>query len=140
MTKSKKQALTPEVDEMTPEIEALLAQFTDEEVKTGIIAGPGYPEALRHTPESFAKLLESAIIEPSLDRLLKDARDAARMSLREMAEALCVSRARAHQLEQAGANLQLETLQRAAEALGYDVQVTFIPRDEDKAALTAPVP
>lgn len=47
---------TPEVDQVTPELEILLAQFTDEEIETGVIARAS-PTATNelHTPTTLAR-------------------------------------------------------------------------------------
>ena len=135
-----KKRTTPHVDQVTPELEALLAQFSDEEIATGVIAPASTPTPTeRHTPDTLLAHLGDALVERSLAQLLHSARTAASFSLADMAERLGVSRSRVHQLEQEGANLELQTLGRCASALGYDVQVVFVPREHDKPTLTAPV-
>jgi DNA-binding XRE family transcriptional regulator len=130
----------PRVDQVTPELEALLAQFSDEEIASGIIArGTTSTPTERHTPEALLEHLDDALLQRSLAELLRSARTTADFSLADMAERLGVSRSRVHQLEQEGANLELQTLLRCASALGYDMRVVFVPREHDKPALTAPV-
>ena len=61
MSQWKRQA--PAVDQVTPELEVLLAQFTDEEIETGVIAcgGSDGGAAQGHTAESLRAYLEDAL-------------------------------------------------------------------------------
>ena len=137
---STKKRPTPHVDQVTPDIEALLAQFSDEEIATGVItpaAAPAPAERLTHA--ALLAHLSDALVERSLAQLLHSARTTSSFSLADMAERLGVTRSRAHQLEQEGVNLTILTLQRCASALGYDAQVVFVPREPEKPTLVAPV-
>ena len=138
---AKKKRSAPEVDQVTPELEALLGQFSDEEIESGVVARPAGSSEPRYRsdPADLQKRLSSALCEESLARLLRSARATAHFSLADVASRLSVSRGWIHQLEQEGANLQLGTLHRLADALGYDVQVSFVSREEDKPTLTAPL-
>lgn len=137
---STKKRPVPEVDQVTPELEALLAQFTDEEIETGIMTrGPRVQPDQEHTPTSLRGLLADAMLQESLAQLLSCARATADYSLADMAERLGVTRSRAHQLECAGANLELKTLERCAQALGYEARVVFVPKNDDRPVLAAPV-
>lgn len=53
----------PDVDQVTPELKALLAQFTDEEIETGVIEGPAIGDAERHTVAELLDLLNDARLE-----------------------------------------------------------------------------
>lgn len=138
---SAKKKPAPEVDEASPELEALLAEFREEEVATGVVARP--TEAAVRTRTYDASELQQrfmdALLEESLARLLRSARSTADLSLADVAERLRVSRSWVQQLEREGANLQIDTLNRLANALGYDVHVSFIARSEDKPTLSAPL-
>ncbi|MBA2665717.1 MAG: helix-turn-helix transcriptional regulator [Trueperaceae bacterium] len=138
---STKKRPVPEVDQVTPELKALLAQFADDEIATGVIARGGIAAtaAESHTAAALQDCLADAILEQSLAQLLRSARTTAELSLADMAERLGVTRGRVHQLEQEGANLELRTLQRCASALGYDMRVMFVPREADKPVLSVPI-
>jgi len=138
---NKRKRPQPEVDVVTPKIEAMLDRFTDEEIATGVVARPPGTPAPGPTYDAVTlqERLANALLETSLGRLLRAARSTADLSLDDVAQRLQVSRARVHQLEQEGANLQLDTLARLAGALGYDVRISFIARDDDVPSLDAPL-
>ncbi len=62
---SSKNRPVPDVDQVTPELEALLAQFTDEEIETGVIArdGTAVGDAERHTVAALPDRLNDARLE-----------------------------------------------------------------------------
>lgn len=124
---------TPEVEQVTPELENLLAQFTDEEIETGVIARATSPAAPSesHTPTTLQHLLDTALLERSLAQLLRSAREAAGLSLADTAKRSGLTPERVQELEQEGADIELHTLDRYANALGYDLQIVFIPRGGD---------
>lgn len=53
----------PEVDQVTLELEALLVQFTDEEIETGVVArgGTATETAERHNAAALRDLLAGAL-------------------------------------------------------------------------------
>jgi len=128
----------PEMDQVTPELDTLLAQFTDEEIETGVIAHSAVATSTEHhTTETLQRHLNAALFERSLAQLLRSARAAAGLSLADVAQRLGVTRSRVHQLEHEGANLELHTIQRYASTLGYDVRIVLVPRDGGTQALCA---
>lgn len=133
----------PEVDEVTPRIRELLERFSPEQIETGIVQrrehGDTGGEATLYDQERLEGELRSALLERSLGRLLRSARAASGLSLAEVGECLGVSRGRVHQVEQEGVNIEIGTLRRVADALGYDVQVTLVPRDRERTPLVAPL-
>lgn len=82
-------------------------------------------------------LLARALLERSLAQLLRSAREAAGLSLADTAKCVGLTRSRVEELEREGADHELHTLQRYANALGYDLQIVFIPRGGDAPALRA---
>lgn len=119
----------PEVDPETPELKALLEQFSDAEIETGVLTrGAVAADSERHTAKSLEVLLGRAILERSLGRLMRSARANAGLSLADVAQRLGVTRSRVHQMEREGANLELHTVERYANALGYEVRVVFVTR------------
>ena len=131
----------PEVDEVTPELEVLLAQFSKEELESGVVTGTGGAAVLGRADDASAvkRRFVAALAERSVARLLRSARSKAGLSLADVAQRLRVSRSWVQQVERDGANLQLDTLRRVADALGYDVHVSLVARGEDEASLTAPL-
>lgn len=129
----------PEVDEVTPELAALLDEFSDSELTTGVVEAPqGTLDGATMSAEEIATAYETAVLAESLSRLLRLARSSKQLSLAALAKRLKVSKARVHQLEDEGANLEMSTLCRFADALGYDVLLTLKDRD-DGNTITAPV-
>lgn len=125
------------------EIGSRIEAFSRSEVESGIVsaqrgrvlAGSGL------TPDDIMGRLDEALIEASLARLLRTARDRAGLTLAELAERLGVSRGRVHQLERDGANLELGTVGRLAAALGYEARIAFLPHESSvDSALIAPLP
>ena len=50
------QIRNPEVDEVTPELLELLAQFTEEEIASGVVASPNNTEQVGVTPDEIVQL------------------------------------------------------------------------------------
>lgn len=139
--KTASDAELPETEvELTPDMLEFLAGFTPEEIETGVVSN-GRPSTLgSHTFEDLKDAYRSALVEHTVGGMLRTAREEQEHSLRDTAEALGVSRSRAHQLEQPGANLRIDTLQRYADAYGYSVQVALIPRTSDRRRIVALLP
>ncbi|MDZ7801831.1 MAG: helix-turn-helix transcriptional regulator [Trueperaceae bacterium] len=138
---AKRKKPAPDVDEVTPELKDLIAHFSEEEVETGVVVRSTDAPAStrRYDAYDVQRRFEAARAERSLSRLLRSARSTAGLSLADVAERLGVSRSWIQQVEKEGANLQIDTLRRVADALGYDVHVSFVARDEDEPSLTAPL-
>ena len=131
---------SPNVDRVTPELETVLAQFTDEEIETGVIARDATTNGStseRHTATTLHDLLATARRERSIARLLSSARETAGLSLADTAKRIGVTRSRVQQLEREGANLELNVLHRYAHAPRYDLQIVFVPRGDDTPTLRA---
>lgn len=124
----------PEVDHVSPELKALLGTFTDEEITTGEVRPPEESSVGgAMTADEIEAELGTAILEEDLAALLRKARTSKKLSLKEVGQRLRVSKTRVHQLEEKDANLEVATLCRVADALGYDVMVTFTERKEGKS-------
>lgn len=130
----------PDQDPTAEGIASMLERFTSDEVQSGVIERVGGECASGQTLDEVREALVDALLQDSLSALLQSARASAHLSLADVAERLRVSRSWIHQLEQDGANLQLATLARLADALGYDVSVTFVARDGERPPLSAPLP
>ena len=129
----------PDPGETTEEVASLLERFTADEVESGIVERSGSERGPASSFDEFRQSFADALLQDSLSTLLQSARSTAHLSLADVAERLDVSRSWIHQLERDGANLQIATLARLADALGYDVRVTFVARDEERPPLSAPL-
>jgi len=121
----------------------LLETFSRSEIESGMVPRRRGRDLDRSglTANDVIDRLGEALLEASLARLLRTARDRAGLTLAELAERLDVSRGRVHQLERDGANLELGTVGRLASALGYEARIAFVPRDPAMSTtLIAPVP
>ena len=134
-TETKQALLKPsDADSLADQLE----HFTQEEIATGILASePGdFGNAPTVDLDALTDQLHRAFTEATLARALRKARADAGLSLADVAARLKVSRGWVHQLEQDGSNLQLHTLQRLAEALGYEVHVSLLPTSHDLPTIT----
>lgn len=115
----------------TPNLEALLSELSAEELKTGIIENnPNPPVGLLEVAQPIARhQLEDAILESDLRHALTRARKNSGATIRDVAKTQNISVARAHEIEHANLKLELQTLVRHANALGYEVSLTLTPHD-----------
>lgn len=125
--------------EMTAGLRELLAHFTPEEIETGAVRFDIPPDSYMviEDIQQLQDALMTAGLEDSIGEALRTMRERHEFSLSDAAEAQGISRARAHQIEQPSANLQLDTILRAASAYGYHVQVVFTPKDGSGQAVVA---
>ncbi len=79
--------------------------------------------------ETVLSKVNEELLLHSVGELLRLAREQKGMSLRELAEKLEVKHPRIVQLEKAQTAIELQTLTRHADALGYDIRLEFIPRE-----------
>jgi len=101
-----------------------------------IVPGPRSDPAEGHTPRQIAAELSDAIVDTTVGSLLARARAQAGLSLREVGTQAGVTRGRIQQLE-TSENIELATLVRVADALGYDVQITLVPERSGQPPLSA---
>ncbi len=115
----------------TPNLEALLSELSAQELKTGIIqSNSNPPVGLLETAQPNARhQLENAILESDLRHALTRARKNSGATIRDVAKTQGISVARAHEIEHANLKLELQTLVRHANALGYEVSLTLTPHD-----------
>jgi hypothetical protein len=115
----------------TLNLDALLLELSPEELETGIIqSNPNPPIGLLELADENPRYqLENAILETDLRHALTRARKNAGATIREVAELEGISVARAHEIEHANLKLELQTLVRHANALGYEVGLTLTPKD-----------
>ncbi len=84
-------------------------------------------------PRDLLEMVEQGYMESKIGALLEDARKTRDIGKRELARSLGTTHGRISTLEKAQ-NLELKSITEVANALGFDVQVTLISR-EDGATL-----
>jgi DNA-binding XRE family transcriptional regulator len=113
------------------ELKRLLTVFTPEEIETGKVqrrqTQANTQSAVSAT--EFQIQLENALIEQDLQNALKRLRKERGETLAELATQIGISTTRAGQIEKEAANLELRTLVRHVEALGYELTLTFTPKN-----------
>ena len=75
----------------------------------------------------FRRLYEAADIELRVALEITKAREAKKMSQRELAAALKTKQQTVSRIERGAQNVTIETLDRIARVLGRDLQVRFLP-------------
>ena len=108
------------------ELMALLEELGDGAVVTGAppVAGGGY------TADELAEELQEAVVADSVGQLLKRAREESGRTLRDAGAIVGVSHSRVNELEHSS-NVEVATLARVAEALGYSVRILLEPKGSD---------
>jgi DNA-binding phage protein len=84
------------------------------------------------TPERIQSTIQHEVVAHSLGELLEKARRAKGISAANHAKNLGVTRSQIYQSELPDANLELATLLRHADALGYEVEVVLNPKGKSK--------
>lgn len=109
------------------ELMALLDELGEGEVVAGAgrVAGEGYSAA------EIARELSDAIVADSVGEMLARARKESGQSLRHVGTAAGVSHGRVRELERSS-NLEVATLTRMAEAMGYEVKIILEPRGQGR--------
>lgn len=83
------------------------------------------------TPQEIQATLESDLITQSVSQLITHARKKRGLTLEQIGQIMNVGKGRMSQIEKAGANLELQTLARVAQALEYDLKVSFVSRQNN---------
>jgi DNA-binding XRE family transcriptional regulator len=86
--------------------------------------------------ETVVARVNEELMLHSLGEVLRLARQARGMTLRDLAQKLEVKHPRIVQLEQAETAIELQTLTRHAEALGYEIRLEFVPREGGEVLVT----
>ena len=118
---------------MTPELVALLNQFSPEEIETGLLRArpgttPGMPLEVKGLRRNLQNLLEQATVGELLERARKEKEE----TQTSVGQKLGVTRGRMSQRENAK-SLPLRDVVLQADALGYDVRLVLEPRDGGKS-------
>ena len=88
------------------------------------------------SPKQIGEQVQEAVWEKSLSDLLHSARTSSDASLAQLAEAMGVSKGRVQQLEKSE-NVEVMTLVRYLNSLGYSLVLTAIPDDPAKPPVGA---
>ena len=109
------------------EFMALVRQLGEGEMITGVdpVPGGGY------TAQELAEELAEALVADSVGELIAKARKETGRSLRDVGAAVGVSHGRVRELEQSS-NIEVATLVRVAEALGYGVKIVLEPSNKSR--------
>jgi DNA-binding XRE family transcriptional regulator len=100
------------------------------------IEGPGVPGMLEEwTPEQIEAVVQDMFLAQSVSELLEEARKQSGLTMNDVAEKMSVSRGRINQLEHPDANLEVATVTRMAQAMGYKVTIMLEPESADKSPL-----
>ncbi len=68
--------------------------------------------------------------------LIRKAKEKRRVSQRDLASRLGVANPRVAQIQKAGNAIEIPTLAKYAEALGYDLEIAFVPRQGGERLVT----
>ncbi len=119
-----------DLDRMTEaELEAQTKVFLKQTSHLQILgAAQSLPEGGGITAIELQQTLETAVIESRVGDLLRQARLQRGLTGEEAGALIGVKRARVSQMENNGDVLQLQNLVQYAQSLGFDVQLSFIPR------------
>jgi ribosome-binding protein aMBF1 (putative translation factor) len=90
--------------------------------------------------QDFKNRWEKALLAESVGDVLAKARTESGLSLSQAAQKTKLSRGRMAQLENDNANLEIQTIVKQAQALGYKVRLSLEPEDTAKAAITVVLP
>jgi Helix-turn-helix domain len=82
------------------------------------------------SPKQIVHTLKAELAVRSAGELVHKAMDAQKVSLREMASRLGVVNSRVAEIRKSGQAIEVQTLARYAEALGYDLEIAFVKDGE----------
>ncbi len=83
-------------------------------------------QATEVTPELLKQGLNEAIVASSIGTMLREARRKRGLTGTQLATRLGMSKMRISQLEHSDANVEVATLARVAQALGYELRVELV--------------
>jgi DNA-binding XRE family transcriptional regulator len=90
------------------------------------------------TGQNIRETLLQALVADTLGDMLQQARQARKVTGENLGKRIGVSKARIAQLEGLeGGRVELQTLAHYAHALGYQVNINFVPEDKDGKTFSA---
>lgn len=87
------------------------------------------------TPTQIEDAVNEMVLAKSVGDLLAEARKQSGMTMNEVAEKMSVTKGRVNQLEHPEASLEVATVARMAQAMGYKLTLTLDPKTPDKHPL-----
>ncbi len=113
---------------MNKRIKAMLATFSQEEIKTGLLTNQHSPQLQTVNSDELERTVKAELLARSAGALLRQARETRGKSLSQLGTDLGISKGRVHQREQNNANLEMKTIFEQAEALEYEVELVLKPK------------
>ncbi len=107
-------------------------EITEDAVITPLQKTKAHSKKPSWTPQRIKDTVQEELVAYSLGELLEKARRARGISAANQAKELGVTRSQIYQSELPSANLELSTLLRHAEVLGYEVEVVLKPKGKSK--------
>lgn len=98
------------------------------------------PSGKAENIRGFETRFQEALIADSVGGVLAKARTEQGLSLSQLAEKANLSRGRMAQLEQAENNLEIQTIVKQAQVLGYKVRLSLEPEDTKRTAISVVLP
>ena len=89
------------------------------------------------TGADIEQAVEDLYLTESIGEALRAAREGRELSGTKLAQRLGIGRSRVSQLEHKDDDLELRTLYRVLDALGYDLELKLIPREGGKVITVA---
>jgi DNA-binding XRE family transcriptional regulator len=90
------------------------------------------------TSQDIREVLLQSLVSETLGDLLQQARQARKITGEKLGKRIGVSKARIAQLEGLeGGQVELQTLAQYAHALGYRININFVPQEEDGKVFSA---
>jgi ribosome-binding protein aMBF1 (putative translation factor) len=90
--------------------------------------------------ETFSNTLDQLIAVQTVGDGLRQARKRRKLTSRQLASQLDLSQTRIMELERANTQLELRTVARVAEGLGYRVKLELIPDDANEPTISVTMP
>ncbi len=84
------------------------------------------------TPEQLRSTLHAELTARSAGELVEKAMQSQQVSLRELAERLGVVNSRVAEIRKSGQAIEVQTLARYAQALGYDLEIAFVAKSGER--------
>jgi ribosome-binding protein aMBF1 (putative translation factor) len=111
----------------------LLEQLGDD--TSPVMTDPAQGPLEEWTPAQLEAAVKEMVAAKSVGELLAEARKQSSMTMTEVAEKMHVTKGRVNQLEHPEANLEVATVARMAQAMGYKMTITLEPETLDKKLL-----
>jgi predicted XRE-type DNA-binding protein len=125
--------------EFDPELQAMLAQLTNDE-RSGAILSIDLPAGTliqSYTASETANTLQTIIATKAIGTALAQARKQAGLRAKDIATSLSISPAQVAQIENQDNDFDIKTIVEHAQASGYDVELVLHPKKTDANSISA---